>query len=100
MDTNTYPTSDFVLTEPITLERIPPDGEVLEISATGEFTIHGTTRSVTFPIQARRNGGRIEVLGSIPVRWDEYGIPEPSNGLVQVEDHGTIEFLLLFDRAA
>lgn len=98
MDTDTYPTSEFVLTEPITLERVPPDGEVLELSATGDFTIHGTTRSVTFPMQARRNGGRIEVIAQIPVRWDEYGIPPPSNGFVQVEDHGFIEFLLLFDR--
>jgi hypothetical protein len=57
------------------------------------------TRTVVFPLQARIHEGRIEVLAHIPVRWDEYGIPDPSTPLARVDDHGEIELLLLFDRA-
>lgn len=98
MDVVRHPTSDFRLTEPIVLDGVPPEGEIVEREATGELTIRGVTRVVTFPLEARLRDGRIEVLASIPVRWSDYRIPDPSTPLTQVEDHGTIELLLLFDR--
>lgn len=99
MDTANHPTSRFVLTEPIELEQVPPEGQVVTRRVTGRFTIRGQTRTVTFDLKARRVAGRIEVLGSIPVKWSDYGVPEPGNGIVRVQDHGTIELLLYLDRA-
>jgi polyisoprenoid-binding protein YceI len=98
MDTGNHSTSRLVLTQPIEIETVPPEGEVITRLATGEFTIRGVTRTVTFDLEARRVDGRIELLGSIPVKWSQYGIPDPGNGVVRVHDHGTIEFLLYLDR--
>jgi polyisoprenoid-binding protein YceI len=99
MDTPRHPTSRFVLTQPIDVDQVPPEGEVVTRPATGRFTIRGVTRTVTFDLRARRVAGRIEVLASIPVRWSDYGIPDPGNGFVRVQDNGTIELLLQLDRA-
>ena len=98
MDTAHHPTSRFVLTKPIELDQVPPEGEVVTRRATGRFTIRGQTRTVSFDLEARRVSGRIEILGSIPVEWSDYGVPEPGNGIVRVQDHGTIELLLYLDR--
>jgi polyisoprenoid-binding protein YceI len=99
MDTARFPTATFVLTKPITLPSVPAQGETVTVDATGRFTIHGVTREVTFPIDAQRKAATIEVNGTIPVTFDDYGIPEPSFGPATVQDHGEIEFLLVFAKA-
>ena len=45
LETNTFPTATFTLTEPIQLDAVPADGEVVSATATGDLTLHGQTRS-------------------------------------------------------
>lgn len=99
MNTSQYPTSTFSLTKPIDLATIPGDLVQVKVSATGQLTLHGTTRSVTFPLTARRNDNTIEVNGTIPVKFADYNIPNPSFGPATTDDHGELEFLLSFSRA-
>jgi len=69
-------------------------------SATGDLTLHGHTRSVTFPVKAELTAGAIEVQGSIPVLFSKWGIPNPSfTGFVTTQNHGIMEFLLDFRHA-
>jgi polyisoprenoid-binding protein YceI len=100
MDTATYPTSVFELAEPIDLGSIPADGETISKRATGKLTLHGTTKTVTIDLTAKRSGQQIQVQGSLPIVFDEWGIPAPSFGPAQVEDHGELEFLVAFTRSA
>jgi polyisoprenoid-binding protein YceI len=99
MDTASYPTATFTLSRPIQLGTIPADGATVTEQATGNLTLHGTTRAVTFQVQARRSGSIIEVSGSIPVIFSNWNIPNPSFGPVTTEDHGTLEFLLNFTQS-
>jgi polyisoprenoid-binding protein YceI len=67
--------------------------------ATGTLTLHGVTRDVAVPVQARWTADRIEVVGSLPIRFADYGIQTPNiGGFVTVEDQGTMEFQLFFQR--
>jgi polyisoprenoid-binding protein YceI len=99
MDTSTYPTSTFVLTQPIELGTTPAEGETVTASATGDLTLRGTTQTVTFDVQARLNAGNIEVDGSIPIVFADWGIPNPSFGPASTEDNGLLEFLLVFSKS-
>jgi polyisoprenoid-binding protein YceI len=99
MDTATYPTSTFELTKPIDLGSVPPEGQTVTKTATGTLTLHGTTKSVTVDLTAKRSGGTIQVQGSIPIVFDEWKIPAPSFGPAQVEDTGELEFLVAFAKA-
>lgn len=96
MDTDSFPTSTFTLTQPIELGTIPAEGETITATATGDLTLRGTTRPVTFDVQARLNGGNIEVDGSIPIVFADWGIPNPSFGPATTADNGLLEFLLVF----
>lgn len=98
MDVATYPTSTFTLTEPIDLGSVPAEGRTITAKATGDLTLRGVTKRVTFEVKARRTGGRIEANGSIHLVFDEWGIPSPSFGPAEVEDEGELEFLLVFAR--
>lgn len=100
MSTDEFPTSTFVLTEPIDFGSVPAEGESITATATGDLTLRGVTRSVTFELTAKLEGGRIGVLGNIPISFSDYDIPDPSNQAATVKDNGLLEFVLVFDKAA
>ena len=99
MDTAEFPDATFKLTKPIALGKEPADGEKITATATGELTMHGTTKPVTAQLEARRTGNTIEVAGTIPVTFSDYGIDNPSGGPASVGDNGTIEFLVVLSPA-
>lgn len=93
LETDTFPTGGFRLTKPITLSSAA-DGVTATGSATGDLTLHGVTKSVTFEVKAKRSGSTIEVNGSIPIHFSDYEIDNPSGGPATTGDDGTLEFLL------
>lgn len=99
MNVAQYPTATFKLTKPIDLGTLPADGATVTVPATGELTLHGTTKTVTVNLTAERTGGTIQVNGTIPVVFADYGIPNPSFGPASTEDHGDIEFLVAFTKS-
>jgi polyisoprenoid-binding protein YceI len=97
MDVARYPDGTFALTGPISLAPLPAAGTIKTYSATGNLTLHGQTRPVTFPVRTELTAGGIEVQGSIPVLFSKWGIPNPSfTGFVTTQNHGIMEFLLDF----
>lgn len=99
LETDSFPTASFALTEPITLDAEPTADQAITASAIGDLTVHGETRSVTIPIEARWSGDLIDVAGSMEVALADYGMTPPSRGFVSVADSGTLEFQLVFERA-
>jgi polyisoprenoid-binding protein YceI len=94
MDTASYPTSSFVLTTPIQLTPVPKDGVIKTYQATGKLTLHGTTNSVTIPLNTKRSGSVIQVQGIFPITFSDYNIDNPSGGPASVGNSGQMEFLL------
>jgi polyisoprenoid-binding protein YceI len=100
MDTASYPTGTLTLTTPIDLGTVPADGVIRSYQVTANLTLHGRTRSVTFTLEAERTTAGIEVSGSIPIVFADWGIANPSFGsFVTTQDHGLLEFLITFSRA-
>lgn len=99
MNTSQFPTATFELTQPIDLGSTPAEGATVTKNATGKLTLHGTTKTITFPVQARKTGGAIAVNGTIPITFADYGIDNPSGGPATTSDNGSLEFLLNFAHA-
>jgi polyisoprenoid-binding protein YceI len=99
MNAEEFPTAEFRITEPIEFGEIPEGDEQVVATATGELTLRGVTNPVTFDVTAQTTDGRIGVLGSIPVLFEDYGIENPSFGVVATEDNGLVEFVLVFEPA-
>jgi len=103
VQTDQFPTASFVLTEPIELGALPADGEPVSITAVGDLTLHGVTKSVSIPLGAVRSGDIIGVAGSLTFTWDEYGMERPSSmKVVSLADDVTMELqvFLRHDAAA
>ena len=79
-------------------EDAPERLGVATATANGELTLHGTTKAVTVELTVQRDGDTVNVGGSIPVTFADYGIANPSFGPVTTEDNGEVEFLLAFTR--
>jgi polyisoprenoid-binding protein YceI len=100
MDTAQYPNGTFTLTQPVALGQIPAPGKKVTERATGNLILHGVTRSVTFDVTAVRTGSTIQVQGSIPVTFSDFGVTAPDiAGFVKVDSSGQIEFLLNLTRS-
>jgi polyisoprenoid-binding protein YceI len=99
LETAQFPTATFKLTSPIELAAAPVDGQTLSATATGELTLHGVTRAVEIPLEARLSGDVVTVTGSIDMLFADYGIDQPVSFVVlSIEDHGTMELQLHFRR--
>jgi polyisoprenoid-binding protein YceI len=98
MAADEFPEAVFTLTEPIELGTEATEGAEVATTATGELTLRGVTNPVVFDLTARLENGRIGVLGSIPVLFEDYDIPNPSFGGITTEDNGLVEFVLVFEQ--
>ena len=96
METDRYPTASFKITKPVELAA-GQGQQAVEI--TGDLTLHGTTRSITFTATTTVVGPNVNVTGSIPVMFADYNIGNPSGGPAQTEDDGILEFSLNFARS-
>jgi polyisoprenoid-binding protein YceI len=86
------PTSTFTLTEPVDISAV--SSGVASVEAVGDLTIAGVTKSVTVALEAQTTADGVEVSGTIPVTFSDFGVDAPDLGFVKVEDSGTVEMLL------
>lgn len=99
LGTDQFPTATFVLTEPVALPADAADGTAFSLEAAGELTVKGATNPAVFALDAQLVDDVIVVVGSTEVTFADYGVQAPSAPIVvSVEDHGIIEFQLLFTR--
>lgn len=99
LKTDEFPTSMFVLTEPIDLGTVPGEDESITVEAIGEMTIAGVTNPVIATIDARINSGVLLLTGSVDVVFSDYGVDTPSAPIViSLDDEGQIEFQLFLTR--
>ena len=99
LNTGEFPLASFTLAEPVELPAGMADGEAFSGSAHGDLTIKGVTNRVAFDLQAQLVGDRIVAVGSSDVLFSDYGVTAPTAPIVvSVEDHGIMEFQLLFTR--
>jgi polyisoprenoid-binding protein YceI len=97
IQTGTYPTAEFKLTQPIDLGSVPADGATATATATGDLTLHGVTTNVQIPLTVTRSGDVVAVTGSLEINFADYNITPPTSFLVlSVADQGTMELQLFF----
>ncbi len=92
MDVAANPTATFDVTEPADLPEL--SGTPVTVPVAGELTLAGATRPVQVDLSVVRTAEGVDVSGSIPVTFGDYGIDAPSLGFVRVDDQGAVEFLL------
>jgi polyisoprenoid-binding protein YceI len=99
LESDAFPIATFVLAEAIGVPGEALAGATVDVTLTGDLTIHGVTRRVSITGQARLNGSRIEVVGALTFPFADFKMTPPDiAGFVRVEDDATLELLLSLAR--
>lgn len=94
LHTDQNPTASFVLSAPVTLTSAPASGDIVKTEASGQLTIAGVAKPVSFSVEVRSDGRTAEIAGSIPITFADFGVEAPNLGFVKVEPAGSVEFQL------
>jgi polyisoprenoid-binding protein YceI len=87
LQTDRYPLARFVLGPPVRIAA--------RFTARGRLTLHGAARMVRIALRSRRVAGGVDLVGSTPIRFADYGMRPPSvAGVASVRDHGVMEVRL------
>ncbi|MFC4070243.1 nitroreductase/quinone reductase family protein [Actinoplanes subglobosus] len=97
LETARFPEATVRLTGPIPLGSTPGTATGTVVTATGELTLHGVTRTVTTTLSVRRDAEGLAIAGAVPVRFADWDIRTPTGYgvLGSLADHGIAEFLLI-----
>ncbi|HEY6065930.1 MAG TPA: YceI family protein [Thermoanaerobaculia bacterium] len=78
LETSKYPDIVFELrqfTGDLTQFRT---GETFPVQVAGDLTVHGRTAPVQLPVDVYLFADHVEVAGTFPLYWKEYGLADPS----------------------
>jgi polyisoprenoid-binding protein YceI len=100
LQTDTYPTATFTLTQPVEVPAAALAGTASDVTLSGDLTLHGVTKSVQIPAQAQLVDGTVQVAGSLQFPLSDFKITAPNIGgfIVSIADTGTLEFLVTFTK--
>ncbi|MDQ4149321.1 MAG: YceI family protein [Actinomycetota bacterium] len=100
LETDRYPVASFTAAGPIPIPEEALGGSTVRLELPGELTLHGVTRPVTIPVEARFSGGRAHVVGSMMIAMSDFDITPPNvANIVTVEPEGTLEFNLMLTKS-
>jgi polyisoprenoid-binding protein YceI len=102
LETAKFPMAEFLPTKITGLEKLIPSSGQAGISLTGNLTIHGVTKEVTFQGIATFNPRTNSVAGraKTSLTFDEFGITPPKIGrLASVDNKIQLELVYRFKRS-
>lgn len=96
LDTGEFPTATFALSDPVELGDAAAAGDSISVTAAGELTLHGVTRSVELDIDAQLVDGTIVLVASTELTFSDFEVEVPSSpAVLSVDDHGVLEAQIL-----
>ncbi len=99
LETNRFPTATFVSTDEIATPADAASGKAFTADVTGDLTIHGVTKRVTIPVEARLDATTLQVVGSYKFPMSDFAIDPPNiGGFVTVDPDATLEFKILMTK--
>jgi polyisoprenoid-binding protein YceI len=94
LDTAQFPTANLTVSEPVRIPVVLEPGVTATVQVPANLTVHGVTKPVLLTVDARWNGGSLDVAGHTEIGVADFGIdPGTAGGLVSVEGTGTVEFV-------
>ena len=98
LETRRFPTAVFIPTKASGLTLPLPASGDLRLALTGDMTIHGVTKTVTFTVTATRAGSRLTATATADPSWKfgDFGMAVPRTiSVLSVEDDIRLEIALV-----
>lgn len=101
IDAKKFPTAEVKITAPVDLTSVPDTGKPVDVQIPLVLTLHGVTRPESAHTSIQRNGDRVDVAGTIPIKFADYDVHPPKllGGVLEIQPDATIEFLVHLAKA-
>ena len=100
LETDRFPTATFVSTGDVVAPADATSGKAFTVDVTGDLTVHGVTRRVTIPVEARLEAASLQVVGSYKFPMAMFEIDPPNvGGIVTVDPDATLEFKIVMTKS-
>jgi polyisoprenoid-binding protein YceI len=101
LQTDSFPTASFTITQSVEIPAATLAGTAADVTLVGDLTLHGVTKSVSIPAQARLVDATIQVAGSISFPLSDFDIVAPNVGgfIISIADDGALEFQVNFTKS-
>ena len=96
LETARFPTIDFLLKA---AEGVTHQDGSWQFTASGTLSLHGVSREIQFPVQARQEGDALLLRGKLPVKMTDHGIRIPRFLFLTLEDGVMVSFDVTAKRA-
>ena len=96
LETAKFPTIDFVLKQ---VEAVSRQSGGWDFTARGTLSLHGVSREILFPVQARPAEGGVRLVAEVPLKMTDYRIRIPKFLFFTVEDQVVVRFDVTAKRA-
>ena len=94
LETDHFPEIVFEATHVVAdLSRFGKD-QHFTVEVTGDLTVHGKSVSLRLPVDVFVFPDYVVLNGSFPLLWKQFGLPDPSFGLVKVREPLKVVFRL------
>ncbi len=97
LQTRRFPSAEFVPTKATGVPLPLPANADMKFTLTGDITIHGVTKSVTFAVAAARAGSKLAVTATAEPAWKfaDFGMTVPRvASVLSIEDDIRVEITL------
>jgi polyisoprenoid-binding protein YceI len=97
LETSRFPTATFVAKNVSGLDVANiADGQEVTFQLTGDLTLHGVSKEVTWTVKATRQQNVISAIADLDFNFADYHIDPPQiGGFVSVQDHGTLQAVII-----
>ena len=95
LQTGRFPFAEFVITGITPFPANYVDGTEVSVNITGNMTIHGVTKPLTFTSKARRAGGALTGIADVDFKMSDFNITPPNVQLAKSEDGVHLQIVLV-----
>jgi polyisoprenoid-binding protein YceI len=100
LETDRYPNAVFTGGDPVTVPKAVIDGAEGTITVAGQWEIHGQVKPASIDLKVRRDGDKVDVVGSYGFTWGDFGVRKPQVQSATVKGDPVIEFSLVLGHGA
>lgn len=94
LETARFPEIVFEATEvSADLSKFRP-GELFSARVSGDLTVHGKSVPVQLPVDVYVFKDHAVIAGSFPIHWKQFGLDDPSFGVIRVKEPMMVSFRL------
>ena len=100
LNTSEFPTATFTATRISSLDTAAiVDGAKVTFQLNGTLELHGVAKDVTWTVEATRQGNALSAIANLDFKFADYNISPPNiGGFVSVQDHGTLQAVIIAEK--